>query len=202
MKLVLATGNKGKLREFKQMCEDEVVPFSELLGEFEIVEDGDTFAKNALIKARTIYEKLGEKYSSIDYLVISDDSGISLPILDGDPGIYSARYAGVGVTDKDNLYKLIDAVKEKGLKSTPAYYTAAIAIVSKYGEYVVHGWMHGDVIDESRGDKGFGYDGMFIPKGYEQTLGELEDDVKSEISHRGKALGLAKPIINMLRGII
>jgi len=194
MKLVLATGNKGKLREFKQMCEDEVVPFSDLLGEFEIVEDGDTFAANALIKARTIYEKLGE-----EYIVISDDSGISLPILGGAPGIYSARYAGVGVTDKDNLYKLIDAVKEKGLKSTPAYYTAAIAIVSKYGEYVVHGWMHGDVIDESRGEKGFGYDGMFIPKGYDKTLGELDDDVKSEISHRGKALALAKPIINMLR---
>jgi len=194
MKIVLATGNKGKLREFKQMCQDEVVPFSDLLGAFEIIEDGDTFAANALIKARTIYEKLGA-----EYIVISDDSGISLPVLNGAPGIYSARYAGVDVTDKDNLYKLIDAVKEKGLKSTPAYYTAAIAIVSKYGEYVVHGWMHGDVIDESRGEKGFGYDGMFIPAGYDKTLGELDDDVKSEISHRGKALALAKPIINMLR---
>ncbi len=96
MKLVLATGNKGKLREFKQMCQDEVVPFSELLGEFDIVEDGDTFAANALIKARTIYEKLGEKDPATDYLVIADDSGISLPILDGAPNIYSARYAGVG----------------------------------------------------------------------------------------------------------
>ncbi len=195
MKLVLATGNKGKLREFKQMCQDEVVPFSELLGEFEIVEDGKTFAENALIKARTIYEKLGE-----EYLVISDDSGISLPVLDGAPGIYSARYAGEGVTDKENLYKLVDAVKAKGLKSTPAYYTAAIAIVSKYGEYVVHGWMHGDVLDTTRGDKGFGYDPMFIPAGMDKTLGEMDDDVKSRISHRGKALALAKPIIQMLKG--
>jgi XTP/dITP diphosphohydrolase len=194
MKLVLATANKGKLREFKQMCQDEVVPFSDLLGTLEIIEDGDTFAANALIKARTIYEKLGE-----EYIVIADDSGISLPVLDGAPGIYSARYAGEGATDKDNLYKLIEAVKEKGLKSTPAYYTAAIAIVSKYGEYVVHGWMHGDVIDEARGDKGFGYDPMFIPAGYNKTLGELDDNVKSAISHRGKALALAKPIINMLR---
>jgi len=194
MKLVLATGNKGKLREFKQMCEDEVVPFSELLGDFEIVEDGDTFAENALIKARTIYEKLGK-----EYLVISDDSGISLPVLNGAPGIYSARYAGVGVTDKENLYKLIEAVKEKGQRSTPAYYTAAIAIVSKYGEYVVHGWMHGDVIDESRGDKGFGYDPMFIPVGMDKTLGELDDEIKSKISHRGQALELAKPIIQMLK---
>ncbi len=199
MKLVLATGNKGKLREFKQMCQDEAVAFSDLLGELEIAEVGDTFAANALIKARTIYEKLRKKYPQNKYLVISDDSGISLPVLKGAPGIYSARYAGVGVTDKDNLYKLIDAVKEKGLKTTPAYYTAAIAIVSKYGEYVVHGWMHGDVIDEARGEKGFGYDPMFIPKGFDKTLGELDDEVKSKISHRGKALKLAKPIINMLK---
>lgn len=194
MKIVLATGNKGKLREFKQMCQDEVLPFSDLLGAFDIVEDGDTFAANALIKARTIYEKLGE-----EYLVISDDSGISLPVLDGAPGIYSARYAGEGVSDKENLHKLIDVVKEKKLHSTPAYYTAAIAIVSKYGEYVVHGWMHGDVIDEARGDRGFGYDPMFIPAGYDKTLGELESDVKSVISHRSQALALAKPIIKMLQ---
>jgi len=194
MKLVLATGNKGKLREFQQMCEDEVAPFSELLGEFDIVEDGDTFAANALIKARTIYEKLGS-----DYLVISDDSGISLPILGGEPSIYSARYAGVDATDKENLYKLIEEVKKKSLTSTPAYYTAAIAIVSKYGEYVVHGWMHGDVLVEPRGVKGFGYDPVFVPSGYTQTLGELDDEVKSEISHRVKALSLAKPIIGMLK---
>lgn len=194
MKLVLATGNKGKLREFKQMCQDEVVPFSELLGEFDIIEDGDTFAANALIKARTIYEKLGDKY-----LVVSDDSGISLPILYGAPGIYSARYAGERVSDKENLFKLVEDIKGRGVKSTPAHYTAAIAIVSKYGEYVVHGWMHGDVVDEPRGDKGFGYDPMFIPKGYVQTLGELDDDVKRTISHRGQALELAKPIIKMLQ---
>ncbi len=199
MKLVLATGNKGKLREFQQMCQDEVTAFSDILGDIEIVEDGDTFAANALIKARTIYEKLQEKASGEDYLVISDDSGISLPILGGAPGIYSARYAGEGASDKENLHKLVEALKERGFKETPAYYTAAIAIVSKYGEYVVHGWMHGRVIDEPRGEKGFGYDPMFIPAGFEKTLGELDDDIKSGISHRGKALALAKPIIGMLR---
>jgi len=194
MNLVLATGNKGKLREFRQMCEVEVLAYSDLMEPFEIVEDGDTFAENALIKARTIFEKLGE-----DYLVISDDSGISLPVLNGAPGIYSARYAGEGASDKDNLYKLVDAIKAKGLKRTPAYYTAAIAIVSKYGEYVVHGWMHGDVINEPRGEKGFGYDPMFIPSGFDKTLGELDDKIKEKISHRGQALALAKPIIAMLK---
>ena len=133
-------------------------------------------------------------------MVISDDSGISLPIFDGAPGIYSARFAGEGVTDKDNLNKLIETVKSKGLKSTPAYYTAAIAIVSKYGEYVVHGWMYGDVIDEARGDKGFGYDPMFIPSGFDKTLGELDDEVKKKLSHRAQAMKLAQPIIKMLKG--
>jgi XTP/dITP diphosphohydrolase len=199
MKIVLATGNKGKVREFKQMFDENVTAFSELLGEFDIVEDGDTFAQNALIKARTIYEKLKLKYPQEEYLVVSDDSGISVPALGGEPGIYSARYAGVGATDKDNLYKLIDTLKNSKLKTTPAYYTASIAIVSQYGEYVVHGWMHGDVIDVTRGEKGFGYDPSFIPKGFTKTLGELDDDVKSTISHRGQALELAKPIIGMLR---
>ncbi|PHS34614.1 MAG: non-canonical purine NTP pyrophosphatase [Sulfurovum sp.] len=194
MKLVLATGNQGKLREFQQMCQEDVIPFSQLLGEFDIVEDGDTFAENALIKARTIYEKLGE-----DYLVLADDSGISLPLLNNEPNIFSARYAGENATDKENLYKLIDEVTKKGVSSTPAYYTAAIAVVTKYGEYVVHGWMYGTVIVKPKGDKGFGYDPVFIPEGYEQTLGELEDNVKSKISHRAKALELAKPIINMLQ---
>jgi len=173
--------------------------FSDLLGALEIIEDGESFADNALIKARTIYEKLCSEYPNQEYLVISDDSGISLPILGGAPGIYSARYASEGASDKENLHKLIEAVKEKGVKSTPAYYTAAIALVSKYGEYVVHGWMHGEVIDEARGDKGFGYDPVFIPVGYDKTLGELDDHIKSTISHRAKALELAKPIIEMLK---
>jgi len=195
MKIVLATGNKGKLREFKNMCEAEVIAFSEILGEMEIVEDADTFKGNALIKARTIYEKLQDE----EAIVVSDDSGISVPLLGGAPGIYSARYAGEGATDKENLYKLVESVKEAGVERTSAYYTASIAIVSRYGEYVVHGWMYGDVLATTRGEKGFGYDPMFVPYGYEKTLGELEDEVKKEISHRAKALALAKPIIKMLQ---
>ena len=195
MKIVLATGNKGKLREFKNMCETEVIAFSEILGEMEIVEDADTFKGNALIKARTIYEKLQDENA----IVVSDDSGISVPLLGGIPGIYSARYAGEDATDKDNLYKLVDAVKAQGVEKTPAYYTAAIAIVSQHGEYVVHGWMHGDVLATTRGEQGFGYDPMFVPRGYTETLGELDDEVKKAISHRGKALELAKPIIQMLQ---
>ncbi|NEW59945.1 non-canonical purine NTP pyrophosphatase [Sulfurovum sp. bin170] len=193
MKIVLATGNKGKLREFREMFRCEVTPFSELLGEIDIVEDSDSFKGNALIKAKTIYEKLGE-----EYIVISDDSGISVPLLGGEPDIYSARYAGEGASDRDNLLKLVENIKAKGVDRTTAYYTACIAIVSKYGEYTVHGWMHGDVITEPRGEGGFGYDPMFVPDGYALTLGEIDNEVKKGISHRGKALRLAKPIIKLL----
>jgi XTP/dITP diphosphohydrolase len=195
MKIVLATGNQGKIREFQKMCDTEVVTFKELLGDVEIVEDADTFKGNALIKARAIYEKLGDENA----MVISDDSGISVPLLGGEPGVFSARYAGEDASDKENLDKLVQSVKEAGVERTPAYYTAAIAIVSKKGEYVVHGWMHGEVLNTKRGDKGFGYDPMFVPNGYAETLGELEDEVKKAISHRAKALELAKPIIKMLQ---
>ena len=195
MKIILATGNKGKLREFRNMCDVEVIAFSDILGDIDIIEDADTFKGNALIKARTIYEKLQDS----DAIVISDDSGISVPLLGGEPGIYSARYAGEGASDKENLYKLVDAIKEQGVDSTPAHYTASIAIVSRYGEYTVHGWMYGDVLNQTRGDRGFGYDPMFVPDGYSKTLGELDDEVKKSISHRGKALELAKPIIKMLQ---
>ena len=106
-------------------------------------------------------------------IVIADDSGISVDALGGEPGIYSARYGGEGASDKDNMYKVIDALKAKGLDASKAHYTAAIAIVTREGESCVHGWMHGDVTTEPRGENGFGYDPIFIPSGYNQTLGEL-----------------------------
>ncbi len=195
MQIVLATKNRGKLKEFNELFSgEEIISFSEILGDIDIVEDGISFRENALIKAREIYKRLGE-----DYIVVSDDSGISVPILNGEPNIYSARYAGVNATDRQNLLKLIDKLKEKNITRTKACYTASIAIVSRYGEYTVHGWMYGDVITTIRGDKGFGYDPIFIPIGYSKTLGELDSSIKREISHRSKAIKLAKPIIDMLQ---
>jgi XTP/dITP diphosphohydrolase len=195
VRLILATSNKGKVREIKALCEDfEVIPYSELMDEFEIIEDGADFKENALIKARAVFKALNED----DIVVIADDSGISIDVLDGRPGIYSARYAGESATDKDNLYKVIDEIKAKKVESSPAHYTAAIAIVTKNSEYVVHGWMYGEAIAKAVGDGGFGYDPMFIPLGYEKTLGELDDEVKKSLSHRAKALSLAKVILQTL----
>ena len=131
--------------------------------------------------------------------MVADDSGISVDALDGAPGIYSARYAGEGASDRDNLLKLVEALKEKGLSTSPAHYTAAIAIVSKEGESCVHGWMYGDVITALRGENGFGYDPSFIPDGFDKTLGELDNEVKKGLSHRSKALELAKILIDQIK---
>jgi len=192
-RVVLASGNKGKIREIKELLKDyEVIPYTDLIDKFEIEENGNTFKENAIIKAKAVGERLKNE------IVLADDSGISVPALGGIPGIYSARFAGEGASDKDNLYKLIEELKKRGIKKTPAFYTAAIAIYTPYGIFTTHGFMRGEVIDEARGDKGFGYDPMFIPKGYDKTLGELEEEVKKSFSHRSKALSLAKYILDII----
>jgi XTP/dITP diphosphohydrolase len=194
-KLVLATSNKGKVREIKELCKEyEVVPYTDLIPAFDIVEDADTFKDNALIKARAVYEALGDE----DAVVVADDSGISVDVLDGAPGIYSARYGGENASDKDNLNKLMEDIKNKGVLSSPAHYTAAIAIVTKGIEKTVHGWMYGTALTEARGEGGFGYDPMFVPLGYDKTLGELDNEIKKKLSHRSKALNLASKILKVL----
>ncbi|ACM92782.1 non-canonical purine NTP pyrophosphatase, RdgB/HAM1 family [Nautilia profundicola AmH] len=193
MKIIVASSNKGKIKEIKKFFEGiEILPYSELIEPFEIEENGTTFKDNAIIKAKTIYEKLPGS------IVLADDSGISVPVLGGVPGIYSARFAGAGASDKDNLYKLIDELKKRNIKKTYAYYTAAIALATPYGIFTTHGFMHGNVIDEARGNKGFGYDPMFIPKGFDKTLGELDENIKKSISHRSKALELANILLKSI----
>lgn len=195
LKLVLATSNKGKVKEIKALCEEyEVVPYTDLIEGFEIVEDADTFKENALIKARAVYKALDDE----NLIVIADDSGISVEVLAGAPGIYSARYAGQNANDKENLALLMKNIKAAGYESSPAFYTAAIAIVSKDIERTVHGWMYGSAITEARGEGGFGYDPMFIPLGYKKTLGELDNEIKKKLSHRSKALSLTKKILQAL----
>jgi len=198
VKIVLASANKGKIAEFqKLMANDEIIAFSEILGEIEIIEDKDTFKGNAIKKAQTIYDeliKIGQK----DVVVISDDSGITVPALNNEPGIYSARYAGEGSSDKQNNAKLITNLNAKNLEITPAFYTACIAIVYQGEVYTVHGWMHGNVINKELGEGGFGYDPMFIPTGFDKTLGELGYEAKKEFSHRTKALNLAMKVLDVI----
>ncbi|WP_368029567.1 non-canonical purine NTP pyrophosphatase [Arcobacter sp. s6] len=198
MKIILASGNKGKIAEFeKLMPNDEVIAFSEILGKFEIIEDKDSFKGNAIKKAQTIYNEL-IKIGQNDIVVISDDSGITVPALNNEPGIYSARYAGEGSTDKQNNAKLIENLNKNNLEKTSAFYTACIAIVYKGEVYTVHGWMHGNVINKELGEGGFGYDPMFIANGFDKTLGELGYETKKEFSHRTKALNLAKKVLDII----
>ena len=198
MKIVLASGNKGKITEFqKLMPNDDVIAFSEILGNIEIVEDKDSFKGNAIKKAQTIYDEL-IKIGQNDVIVISDDSGITVPALNNEPGIYSARYAGEGSSDKQNNAKLIENLNKNNLEKTPAFYTACIAIAYKGEVYTVHGWMHGNVINKELGEGGFGYDPMFIANGFDKTLGELGYEAKKEFSHRTKALNLAKKVLDVI----
>lgn len=198
MKIVLASANKGKIEEFKKLLpKNEVVAYSDILGKFDIPETGTTFKENAIIKASAINERLKEKGEK-DFVVISDDSGISLPILNNAPGVYSARFAGLNASDKENNEKLISKLNELNIEKTPAFYTACIAIIYKDFTYTVHGFMHGDAINKELGKNGFGYDPLFIPKNFSKTLGELDFEVKQKFSHRSKALNLAKKVLDVI----
>ncbi len=197
MQIVLASSNKGKIKEIKDFLKDfEVIAYTDLIDKTEIEENGKTFKENAQKKAKEIYKKIGRD----DIIVLADDSGISVPALGNIPGIYSARFAGENATDKDNLNKLLDTLRKANLKNSLAFYTCAIALATKYGIFTVHGWLYGKVIDTPRGENGFGYDPMFIPENYEKTIGELDSKEKEKISHRTKALKLAKILLKTLKG--
>lgn len=195
MRIILASSNSGKIKEIKQMYSSaEVIAYTDILEPFEIEETGSSFKENAIIKAQAVYDRLNDKSA----IVIADDSGISVEALEWEPNIFSARYAGINANSKDNLDKMIKNLKAKNVSSSNAFYTACIAIMTQDTIQTTHGWMYGTVIDEIRGDNGFGYDPIFIPDGYHLTLGELDDDIKEKLSHRYKALELAKLIIESM----
>jgi len=199
MNIILASANKGKINEIQSwLINHNVIPYSDILGVFDIPETGETFQENAIIKAQTVNKKLQEIKYKEEYIVISDDSGITVPALNNEPNIYSARYAGINATDKTNNKKLISKLNEKKLTRTSAFYTACLAISFNDKIYTTHGWMYGDVINEEIGKDGFGYDPLFIPKGFENTLGILEKSVKKDLSHRSKALALAMKVIGVI----
>ncbi|HEB9286003.1 TPA: RdgB/HAM1 family non-canonical purine NTP pyrophosphatase [Campylobacter coli] len=197
MKILLATSNKHKVIELKELLKEfEIYAFDEILTAFEIEENGNSFKENALIKARAVFKALSDKQKN-DFIVLSDDSGICVDVLGGKPGIYSARFSGKG-DDKSNRNELVKQMGALGFKTSKAHYVAAIALVSLGGEWTTHGSMHGDVIDIERGENGFGYDSLFIPKGFDKTLAELSNNEKNQLSHRFKALELARIILKVL----
>jgi XTP/dITP diphosphohydrolase len=185
--MIFATGNVGKLKEVKKLFAEfnvEILSLKDLENPPEIIENGKTFEENSLIKARTVFADYGVP-------VFADDSGLVVEQLGGAPGVYSARYAGEKATYAENNKKLLEE-----LKHFPEPHQAKFVCVASYvdgeREFTVRGELPGKIVHEFRGENGFGYDPIFIPKGYDRTLAELSLEEKNKISHRGQAMAKLK----------
>ncbi|MDO7253636.1 RdgB/HAM1 family non-canonical purine NTP pyrophosphatase [Helicobacter cappadocius] len=195
-KIFIASSNQGKIREIQEIFKDyEIITDRLKFEHLEVQENADSFEGNALIKAKALFETLPYMQN---FLTMADDSGLCIDDLNGEPGIYSARYANIKLgimknsSDDANIACIIKQMKEKSLQSSKAKFIASVAIVGRINgnnlEFVTRGELQGDVINSPRGKNGFGYDPIFIPQGYSQTLGELQAKEKNKISHRKKAL--------------
>lgn len=185
-KIVLASGNTGKLREFQQLlsnCGFDVLPQSDFFSE-NAEETGLTFVENAILKARYACEKTGLP-------ALADDSGIEVDALNGRPGIYSARYAGEGSNDANNNAKLLDELQGVPSEKRTARYHAVLAFMRHAQDptpILCHGIWEGIILTEPRGEGGFGYDPLFFVPTHNCASAELSKDEKNRISHRGKAM--------------
>jgi XTP/dITP diphosphohydrolase len=187
MKLLIATGNRHKLREIKMLFD---IPGVEIMGlaDFgdlpEVVEDGDSFEANAIKKAVTMAEATG-------VLTMADDSGLEVDALAGAPGVYSARYAGEPTDDAANNRKLLSELA--GVEDRQARFRCLIALAGPgIKPLTVEGRCEGAIARSPSGENGFGYDPLFVPKGFGCSFAELSDDEKNRISHRGVALAEAR----------
>lgn len=185
-RVVIATENEHKLKEIGDILKDfnlEILSIKDVgLERLEIVEDGATFEENALIKAKAIMERTGE-------LTIADDSGLEVDILDNQPGIYSARFAGENATDDENNKKLLELLEGIPLYKRTARFVCSIAVVFPNGDTVVlRGECPGTIGLEPKGKDGFGYDSLFITGRYNKTFAEIGEEKKNKISHRAAAL--------------
>lgn len=188
-KIIFATGNEGKMKEVRMILADmnlEPVSMKEAGIEADIVEDGATFEENAIIKAKTIMEMTGE-------MVLADDSGLEVDYLNGEPGVYSARYMGEDTpyTVKNN--HIIELLKDAEGKERSARFVSAIACAFPDGDVItVRGIIEGQIGYEEKGENGFGYDPIFYVPELKKTTAELLPEEKNKISHRGRALELMK----------
>lgn len=191
-KIIFATGNEGKMKEIRMILSDlgyEICSMKEVGLDMEIEENGTTFEENAIIKAKAISERTGE-------IVLADDSGLEVDYLNGEPGIYSARFLGEDTPyDVKNRY-IIDQLADAKGDERSARFVCAIACVFPNGDVkTTRGTIEGLIGYEQKGSNGFGYDPIFYIPEYDCTTAELSSEVKNEISHRGKALEAMKEII-------
>ena len=192
-KIILASGNQHKLKEIQSILKDfefELVTMADAgFGDEEIIEDGDTFEANSLIKAKAVYEKLG-------LASLADDSGLSVDFLDGAPGVYSARYSGEPKSDQRNNEKLLAALKDVPLDQRTARFVTVITLMFENGDTLVaRGEVEGRIGFEPSGSNGFGYDPLFEVPALGKTFAELTEDQKNAMSHRGNALIVLKQMI-------
>ena len=191
--IILASNNKHKIKEFKEMFKEDTILSLEDIGFNEdIIEDGKTFLENALIKAKTIHNYI--KKRNIQGIIIAEDSGLCVNSLNGEPGIYSARYAGGHGNDALNRKKLIEKLENK--KDKRAYFICLIVKYDNDGSYsYVEGKTYGNIINEEKGDKSFGYDCIFYSDELKKTFGEATKEEKNRVSHRGRAIRSLKDIL-------
>lgn len=188
--IVAATQNRNKINEIEAITREfgfRIITQSEAgIPDIDILENGETFEENSLIKAREIMKLSG-------LTAIADDSGIIVDALGGRPGVYSARYAGEERDGKKNRDKLLEELAGISYEKRTARFVSVISVVYPGGrEITARGESEGHIIFEERGSGGFGYDSLFIPLGYEKTYAELSPEEKNEISHRANALKLLK----------
>ncbi len=195
MKAVIATRNRGKLKELQNLLSDldlEIVPLDSFNNIGEIEEDGTTFFDNAMKKARTVAQKTG-------LMAIADDSGLEVDALNGRPGVFSARYAGKKASDKDNYLKLLQEMKGIPEERRGAQFRCIIIAFRPDGKWVsAEGVCRGWITFTPKGEQGFGYDPVFMPEGDSRTMAQLTREEKNKISHRGKALLKLKEKIRQL----
>jgi XTP/dITP diphosphohydrolase len=197
-KLILASNNKKKIKEMKEILKELDVEVKSLENEninIDVIEDGHTFEENAKKKAKEIYEFLLERGDK-DFIVLADDSGLAVEYLNGEPGIFSARYAGEHGNDAKNNEKLLGKLKNVKKEDRSAKFICQLAMFTEKGEYYkVTGEANGYIIEELHGEGGFGYDPLFFFEPLNKTFAELTSEEKNEISHRGNALKELKKII-------
>lgn len=182
MELIFATNNKGKLKEVKNIFRDtnfKIVSLADVGFTEDIEETGATFEENAFIKADTIFNKYSVP-------VIADDSGLIVDQLNGEPGVFSARYAGENATYSDNNKKILEELSQFAQPHISKFLCCAV-YVSNNQRISVVGELHGEIIRVLRGAEGFGYDPIFKPNEFEITLAEMSLDAKNKISHRAQA---------------
>ncbi len=190
MELIFATHNEHKLLEVQDMLPaHEIYSLDNIQFHSEIVEDGATFAENASIKAKTVFNKAQRA-------VFAEDSGLVIDALDGRPGIYSARYAGTGYAH-DNIEKVLHEMA--GKENRKAHFKAVICLILKGEEYFFEGEIHGEILSNTLGSNGFGYDPIFRPDGYIESFAEMNEDLKNRISHRAIAVQKMREFLYRIR---